>query len=386
MTTCGASDLRRGLTLIELLAAMAIFLGLAGMVLQILGGGLDLWTKGERSRDSMERSAVLLDRLADELRHGVVADGGDGEPRIKMYCDFLVRDVDGDMVSEATTQRLLFVRRLFEEQTQRFLREAGRQGVAEAVHFVGRPPAQGEALLPTEGLVEVAWIALPDYRKGYEGRLVLWRALRSPIGGPGSLFRTVEDPAGSMDGVEMEALAENLLHLGFEFLTSDSVEVATEQGEMGPLMTWDSTRGILEPGEAGQLFRYAAGRKSRIDPDDDIFPRAVEVTVIVAPPPDEMVAPVLSSELPNSNRGDRAEVVNGRALQKLGSSVFVKIGHEWMEASAGDARFLEIRRRGVFGTVTAAHKSGVPILFGRMFSRVIQLPAYRESLNRKASR
>ena len=71
-----------GMTLIELLAAMAIFLGLAGMVLQVLGGGLDLWSRGEKSRDESEQAAALLDRLSAELRHAVSSDGGDGEPRV----------------------------------------------------------------------------------------------------------------------------------------------------------------------------------------------------------------------------------------------------------------------------------------------------------------
>src|SRR5262249_11509813 len=68
----------RGMTLMELLAALAIFAGVAGMVVQILGGGLDLWSTGERTRDDSEQATALLDRIALELRHAVSCDGGDG--------------------------------------------------------------------------------------------------------------------------------------------------------------------------------------------------------------------------------------------------------------------------------------------------------------------
>src|SRR5262245_1556249 len=127
---------QQGMTLIELLAAMAIFLGLAGMVLQVLGGGLDLWSRGERTRDESEQAAALLDRLSEELRHAVSSDGGDGEPRVKMLCDFIALDAGETGTRDFKAQRLLFVRRLFEERTNPLLHDAGTHA-GSPVAFTG---------------------------------------------------------------------------------------------------------------------------------------------------------------------------------------------------------------------------------------------------------
>ena len=89
-----------GMTLVELLAAMAIFLGLAGMVLQVLGGGLQLWTSGERSRGETEQAAQILDRLAFELRHLVTIDRGLGRPDVRLHADFLRQDSQNALFSD----------------------------------------------------------------------------------------------------------------------------------------------------------------------------------------------------------------------------------------------------------------------------------------------
>ncbi|MFG0316913.1 MAG: type II secretion system protein, partial [Planctomycetota bacterium JB042] len=47
----------RGFTLIELLTAIAIFTVLAGMLFQMLKGGLDIWRQGEGNRQALEKGA-----------------------------------------------------------------------------------------------------------------------------------------------------------------------------------------------------------------------------------------------------------------------------------------------------------------------------------------
>ena len=98
---------------------------------------MDLWSKGERSRSSSEQAAVLLDRLALELRHLVTTDNGVGEPRVKLYCDYVEQDLDSDGIAEFRAQRLLFVGWVFEERTHPLLLEAGTR-TGEGLHFTGQ--------------------------------------------------------------------------------------------------------------------------------------------------------------------------------------------------------------------------------------------------------
>lgn len=368
---------RAGMTLVELLAALAIFIGIAGMIIQVLGGGLDMWSTGERTRDDSEQATALLDRVALELRHAVSADGGDGEPRVKMLCDVISIDIDGDGTRECLAQRLIFVRQLFEERTVVALRDAGSTPGGQ-LDWIGQPRVAATELFATEGRVESAFVPQPDLRKGYEGRLVLWRGLKSPIGGKQSLFaRARNDPSG-LEGALLEPVAEDVLYFGLAFIDPSVSDPGANPDVGGPLVVWDSTRGILPAGEGYLGFRHARGPTSLENPDDDVFPEAVRITVIVAPPPSEAPQTVLGNEMQSTTTSVRVEVRSGQQLRQLGSSLTpMKIGHEWLEAGDSDGVSMAIGRRGLFGTLAAAHAPGAPILHGRRFERIVILPSPR---------
>lgn len=366
-----------GMTLVELLAAMAIFLGLAGMVLQVLGGGLDLWSAGERTREESEQASALLDRLAGELRHARATDGGPGEPRVRLLCDRIALDTDGDSTRDFQAQRLIFVRALLEERVHPALHRAGTAAEARQP-FLGAIEAQDARFQATEGLVEQALVPQPDPRPGYEGRLVLWRALRSPPGGPESLFRQAQDDEGGLEHAPLEPLAENVLLFQLEFFDDSVSDFAGGADAGGPHVLWDSTRAVVPAGDGWTGFRHARGKASLALAEDDCFPDAVRVTLVVAPPPGEGPQAQLASDVPASSGTVRAEVVNGRYLRRLGESArHVKLGHEWVEVRDHDGVSMLIVGRGLFGTAPALHEAGTPVLTGRRFARTIALPCGR---------
>ena len=376
---------RAGMTLVELMAAMTIFLGLAGMVLQVMGGGLDLWVTGERTRDEGEQASALLDRISAELRHAVATDSGEGEPRVKFLCDTITQDTDGDGTHDFRAQRLLFVRRLSEERVHPPLVAAGthEQG---AQPFVGAIESADARFQATEGLVEQALLAQPDMRVGYEGRIVLWRALRSPIGGPESFFANALRDGGGLDRAPLEPLAENVLLFALGFL-SDNVNESVEDpaalpgDARGPQFVWDSTRGILPPGDGFTGFRQARSNASLKDADDDVFPTAVRITVIVAPPPGEAPQAEIQNDIPASAGTVRVELRNGRHLKKLGDIArLLKLGHEWVEVAETDGASLLITQRGLLGTAPAIHLAGTKVLVGQRFERIVSLPCGRGDL------
>jgi len=362
----------RGLTLIELLAAVAIFIGLAAMVLQVLGGGLDLWSTGERTREVGERAAALLDRLAAELRQAVAVDRGEGPPDVQMYCDYVAVDGDSDGAPEVRAQRLLFVRRFFEQREHAFLWNAGEVN-GDMLHYDGTRPPPGALLRATEGLVEVAFLPEPDGRPGCEGRLVLWRALRSPIGGEGSLLQSVADRSGGLAEQPMEPLAENLLHVGYEFVDPALGDAVSA--------TWDSTRGLLPRGDGDEAFALAAGRGSFADPDDDVFPQAVRIVVVVALPPGEEPAAALLEELPETQQSFAVRIQGGRFLRELPAAAsLVRVGHEWIAIQPSDGATLKVARRGALGSAVARHPVGTAVLVGHRFERLVEIPCSRSTL------
>ena len=372
---------RAGMTLVELLAAMAIFLGLAGMILQVLGGGLDLWNAGEKSRGENERASALLDRLSAELRHLVATDGGDGAPRVRLLCDGISLDSDGDGTRDFRAQRLLFVRHLTEERSHPPLQRAGTWGAGEGP-FLGAIDSPDARFLATEGLVEEALVPQPDPRAGHEGRFVLWRALKSPIGGEESLFALASKDDGGLQGAALEPLAEHVLWFGIGLIDESVEEPSGTAGDgKGPLVLWDSTRGVLQDGEGWTGFRHARGPASLHDTDDDLFPSAIRLSVIMADPPDQGPMAEIASDLPATSGSARVELVNGRYLRKLGATArWLKIGHEWVQAAESDGTALTIVARGLWGTTPVVHLAGSKVLVGQRYDRTIPLPCSRQDL------
>jgi len=372
---------RAGMTLVELLAAMAIFLGLAGMILQVLGGGLDLWNAGEKSRSENERASALLDRLSAELRHLVAADGGEGAPRVRLLCDAVALDSDGDGTHDFRSQRLVFVRRLVEERAHPPLQRAGTWGAGDAP-FLGAIDSPDARFQATEELVEEALVPQFDQRAGHEGRFILWRALKSPIGGPESLFALAAKDDGGLQGAALEPLAEHMLWFGVG-LIDESVEdpSATPGDGKGPLVTWDSTRGVLPDGDGWTGFRHARGPVSLKDADDDVFPTAIRLSVIMADPPDQGPQAEIAGDLPATSGTARVDLLNGRYLRKLGATArYVKIGHEWAQAAESDGQSLVLVARGLWGTTPVVHLAGSKVLVGERFERTIPLPCGRSDL------
>ena len=81
---------QRGFTLIEVLAATALFAVLGTMLFQMVQGGMDLWGRGERVRDGEERATAVLDLLTEDLRHLWCGSGGRGEQPARFLVQWLV--------------------------------------------------------------------------------------------------------------------------------------------------------------------------------------------------------------------------------------------------------------------------------------------------------
>jgi prepilin-type N-terminal cleavage/methylation domain-containing protein len=369
----------RGFTLIELLAAVAIFSLLVGLLFQVVRSSLDVWSIGERGKESTEKSGAVLDQIAADLRL-TFADSprGSTSAPVRFVSDYAEYDFDLDRDAESVTQRLRFVRALPEERVDPRMRNAG--DVVGATASLAEGITTQTPTLPTGGLAEVLYTTLATPSKGGDpARLMLVRALRTPIASDDSLVaKELPDEVKAIQERSI-ALAEGVLYLGFQFWSRDTIAFdAPLDGEGGPLSNWDSTRALLLDKTGANRFLLAKDESSLREITDDIFPRRVRVTMVIDHDADEAYSLTLESEL--SPTTDRVRVAPLRAIDPNAEHKFIKIGGEWIE-------WLELRgdelrvKRGARGSRPDSHGVGARVHVGQTFERTIEIPVFREDWN-----
>lgn len=373
-----------GFTLIELLTAIAIFTILAGMLFQMLKGGLDVWRQGEGNRQALEKGANLLEEIAREFRMVRAHEPlGGAVPKVRMLVDYGVFDLDADEVDESTIQRIRFVRSCPEERTDNRLRLAGdspggTEGAGDVVTDVGEMDLR--TARATGGLAEVAYttVRVPS-KEGDPALLSLYRFFRAPIGRDDSLFASDAFDQPKRIDAEGILLADNVLFFGIELWSRDTqgFELAPNK-DGGPLTVWDSTRAVLLDEIGANRFLLAKDEASLGVFWDDVFPRRLRFTLVVEADEDEAGELRLADGVSAGN--SRVKIDSPRAVRGETPFPYVKVGAEWMKWSAAEDGWLTVER-GVRGSTAMEHKAGARVHVGRSFQRVIELPVYREDWN-----
>ncbi|MCI0342008.1 MAG: hypothetical protein L0216_12810, partial [Planctomycetales bacterium] len=347
-----------------MIVALGVFVMLGLLLAGALHSSITAWHRGEGRREIYERARAVLDQLGRDVAatftHGGRQSDG-GEVHVIFLAD---RDPKG-------RQRLRFVRTLSGEDADPWTAGSGAglasegfsaymtrgAGAPSAPAGGGTPPAISRAsggrggtasgggagsgrLLPLGGLSEVAWL------RGLEdGSATLHRAERSPIGGSESLLDA--DAFGTPAALAKRALpvSGEILHFGLLFWSQytttwdTSVRPTTDlAGGGGPLLTWDSTRGILpappprhgQPDPAGGSFFLARGAPSRDDPVDDVTPALVRVTLVVGGSGPTDMTTTLAKDVSTSDTD--IPVMDATRFPEddaPGLERFVKIGEEW---------------------------------------------------------
>jgi len=389
-----------GVTLVELMVAMAIFLVLGLMLASVLSGALSLWREGESGGVVYERAEEVFRSLHEDLDAAFAhAPAGTGDVRAQFLCD-----PDPDAGAPPGAQRLAFVRTFGGGPERAYLADAG-----DTVDATGWPPSGGLPAGPddmdldlTSGRVDeeyydgadddndgfvdedlraVGGLAAVAYaRRGRD----LVRGLRAPV-----------DAAPETALASAQRLCGDVLYLGFQFWTQETCTwadvppvPARRSAPRGPERLWDSTRGRTGALEA---FLFNEGPASLADPSDDVFPELVRVVLILEPSAERARRTVLRTDFlaedeflrVGSTRGfpepPRARDTGGRT-----EGVYALVGDEWVEYSVRGDRTLRIApgRRGCRGTRKRDHLKGTEVRVGRTFVAVFRVPAYREDWGR----
>ena len=124
------------------------------------------------------------------------------------------------------------------------------------------------------------------------------------------------------------------------------------------------------------------GPESRLDRSDDIFPRQVMVTLVVAL--EDRV------KLAGNITGETTRIpLEGANRIPEDAPRFVRIDNEWIRYTKIDGNRLiidgspdEKAGRGARWTLPQPHKRGTDVRIGRTFSLTVRVPSFREDWNR----
>lgn len=412
---------RRGLTLVELLIAMSIFSLLGLFLFTLVGRAIEIYHSAEGTGTFIDSVDQTVSPLVDDLSCVYIGDPGGSGPKVEML---MTRDrkfvpsleapkggPEAPLYAPGDPRAfvLRFVRSFaggeLETTIGRFAGTTaggaayidGIDDLAESrapdgtsAEKVSRARSQGAgaqpadnprpSLLPPGGLMEVMYFC--ERAPGdAPGVCTLYRAVRSPIGGPGSFFAPDALDRMTPEWIAAHALpvVSNIAYFGVLFWGQTTTDWRAEEaldglGELGPKSDWagghaiwDSTRGRLS------AFGLGRGEASLKVYDDDVFPARAQLVVTLA---DDGGAQGLTAGETSAN-SKFVRVTNPKAFAaSAGGATFVKVGAEWMETIAVDGAQVTVKR-GMRRTEPTTHPSGTEYLVGRSFVRSIEIPANR---------
>jgi type II secretory pathway pseudopilin PulG len=179
---------KAGFTLLELMVSMGIMIALGASLMIVLRGGLNTWTTGEARRESSQIAQVVFSALREDLQCATIHRqrlGKTGPVDGRMISDFdQAQKRRGSAVINTMRQRLFLVRTIKAESENPITGNAGSSLNATGVVDLHDDKAESlyRELKSTGGLMEVGYVM------GVGNTRVLYRMVRSPIGGDHSLF------------------------------------------------------------------------------------------------------------------------------------------------------------------------------------------------------
>ncbi len=356
----------RGMTLIELMVAMSIFLVLGAGLVMFLRVGIQTWRVGERRREVYERGQAILDQMAGDFSC-TFSDPSHGAGDVVDVV--FLSDYD-----QSGRQRLRFVRTLAGEMRHPITQRAGELTGARMDYDYIDDAIESEwgILRAPGGLQEVAYLMDPDPTSE-----LLWRGVKSPIGGESTLFKDeniyTEVPE---DGEEIPQLkrcrpfAAGILYLEYNFWGQHTTVWSENESEgRSAAPWWDSTGGILDTGTDSD------GSDSRHESRDDVFPSRVQVLLVLR----SARATRFARLAQNIDEVLDEILVDSTDHYPDGAFQYVRIDDEWLRYTTKTNRVFLLVDRGVRGTEPAPHKAGTPVIYGTTFSRVVRIPGARST-------
>lgn len=398
---------RAGVTLAELIVATALAAVVMASLVSVTSSALNMWTRGERTRDARELGSAALDVLHEDLSALHPTAEGD------LVVDWEPFDVDRDGVVERMWPRMRFVRDASAAEIasieRRQLADGARAKMADARRKAGLEEESSalseEDLLEAAGrsledaalggggvrdiegtaLVEVLYAVVPDGREGldrYTGTLLRQERVHTP----GTKRVLTEDDAidtrGYPDPTHAREVVSGILWLR-PLLATQTTRVDPGEGEeeesrgwrvhdgLGTSATsWDAWRRGRPDVEATDWNEPAPGMPTR--GTRPILPRAIRLEIEVQRAVDRGRAPRLSEFVEETRNS--FEVSNGAPLQRAVGR-YLLIAGEWVELTSVNGDLVTVRRARR-GTAARPLQPGASILFGEPLAIEITVPVH----------
>jgi prepilin-type N-terminal cleavage/methylation domain-containing protein len=401
----------RGFTLLEILIAMAIFTVLGTMVVYFMRQSLNIFTMGTKESGYLDRLDMVLPQVRDDLQGLIVpAEVEPPPPRldvldlrrrglkeppppppvlIRLRAGYVkLRNVGESGPPDAPSlyrdypcPYIAFVVADAGEWSHKLKRRAGEAPVAAGGLKPLTTGTVGDAsslYLPTVGLTEIVWIAIPKDlveppgkdEPRYPAILTLCSGFRTPIGDPEKSLLNPEnlDTVAKILGTKDKpgactVKARDLLHFGAiwrrvtakDWTSGVGVGTGDDAPYVGPV--WDSTRAL------DSTWPLHKGKESLSDPSDDIFPAFVMLEATLAPTIQGSAGRgelYLREDISADDTRIKVNDTDVLMQPNLGTDRWLKVGREWMRYRVRDVDYVgkTVRvARGQRGTKKRAHRS-----------------------------
>lgn len=378
---------RAGLTLVELMVAMAVLLILIGLALYILLLALGSWSAAERERDAHDRAMGAIDVMRNDMA-AIALSGSHSNTAVFQLYGF---PRYGNNVTQDNSF-LYFVRTIErgKERSSAYLAADGQPPVLlnevpdaklkllpplpgnlpanvdnEAFKSVENAPIASVAadLQALGGIMEVAYFV-------EQGKL--YRYFRSPVVQPYA-------PNRVFARADCALVVDHVLFFGVQYWTPKTTSwdappllgaKSLKAGEAGPETMWDSTR-------TDRDFTFFNPQGST----QPLFPQRIKITLVLDWDAHFHATATLADDI-GANDGSIRLASAGDLPAGGRDDSYVLIGNEWIRYSYidGDTLVLDPQsqdapgQRGARGSAPDSHSAGDPVRFGRTFTYYLNLP------------
>ncbi len=365
-----AARTRAGLTMIELLFALAILSVLMVLVFQLIDRTLSVWRRSETRQSLLGQATGVSELFAHDLRG--LENGVHGD----LVLEWARFDTDADGVAETKWPRLRVVRQASAAEVSR-LREADLAEQAGASTGTSEKEVQ-RLLRASPGLVEVIWLVAPASLVDKDARAegILWRGERlvddtttKSFFAPDFLGSSGRPPAGATDAVTGGVLWMQVLCAAQTSVVHDGWTLGREPSDA--TASWDAWAKERPDAHVHPWNEKHPG----IVPGRDrpALPRRVRVELEFERPVDRLRRTHLVelAELADS----RLVVDDAARLPEPGS--FVLVDAEWMQLTGVDGN-VAVVKRGARGTTPLTHAKDALVHWGTPLSREVLVNTCRE--------
>ncbi len=372
-------DAQRGMTLIELVLASALFAFMMVAVFQLIDGSLSMWRKGEARRSVLEQTTAVAEVIARDLR---TLEGGQSGDMVIEWVSF---DADKDGTVDSIRPRIRLVRQvtaseralIYEMTAEQRAEVMTSRGIEVEARDVEKPNiAEGHAL------AEVVWSFVPVGSKNsdeasevivYRGERLLEDKTTTSFFDDEFLTRSGQVPTRVLEEVSSGLLWVDVLCAAQTSIVKDG----WKRGESlaSSASSWDAWRRARPDIELHDWNKAHNGVPASLD--KPVFPRRVRLEFEFERERDRRFRARTTEPI---GVNDTSFKVDLPERIPRGDDTWILIDQEWMKVRSVHGSTVSVQR-GERGSATVAHTQDAMVHFGIRMIREVPIAVYRENWN-----